>query len=209
MSVSSNVGALSESATSMLMPHQIITVGGIGHRELDAQDQYPYVHLCFHRILSEMARRFPRLKVVSALSTGADTLFAQCARTLSIPLESIIPFASFDGDFADNESNARYLALRGDAIREHRLNFAGQDVRAYRRSMEWVVFRSDIVIAAWDGRNVGSPGGTWNAVSLCATLGRPLIQVDTVNKTLNLRVGHSGELATQNDLSIRQIMRQL
>ena len=48
----------------MLMPHQTITVGGIGHRHLEARGEFPHVQLCFHRVLSELARRFPRLKTV-------------------------------------------------------------------------------------------------------------------------------------------------
>src|SRR5262245_62334607 len=116
----------------MLMPHQTITVGGIGHRDLEA-GEFPYVQLCFHRVLTELARRFPRLKAVSALATGSDTVFAQCAKTLSIPLESVIPFANFEADFADQESNARYRSLRDIAINEHRLHFSERDKRAYKK----------------------------------------------------------------------------
>ena len=75
--------------------------------------------------------------------------------------------------------------------------------------MEWVVFKSTIVVAAWDGRRAGSPGGTWEAVSLCEKLGRTLIHVDTANKTLSLRVGGSGSSAAHRDVPVGQIMRQL
>jgi len=198
-----------EPVAFMLMHHQTITVGGIGHRGVDALGEFPYVQLCFHRVLTELARRFPRVKVVSALATGADTVFAQCARTLSIPLESVIPFASFDSDFAGPETNARYRSLRRGAICEHRLHFSERNDRAYRKSMQWVVFKSTIVVAAWDGRRVGSPGGTWEAVSLCEKLGKTLIHVDTASKTLSLHVGGSGSSSTHRDVPVGQIMRQL
>ena len=132
--------------------HPATLVGGIGHRDLEALDDLPYVQLCFHRLLTELAHRFPRLQAVSALATGADTVFAQCAKTLSIPLQSVIPFAQFEADFAEPETHARYHSLRGSAIREHRLSFSERNHRAYKKSMEWVVFKSSIVIAAWDGR---------------------------------------------------------
>jgi len=193
----------------MLMYHQTITVGGIGHRDVEGLDEFPYVQLCFHRVLTELARRFSRLKVVSALATGADTVFAQCAKTLSVPLETVIPFANFDADFADPETYARYRSLRGSAICEHRLYFSERNDRAYKKSMEWVVFKSTIVVAAWDGRRGGSPGGTWEAVSLCEKLGKTVIHVDTANKTLSLHVGRSGSSATHREVSVSQIMRQL
>ena len=193
----------------MLMPHQTITVGGIGHRHLEARGEFPHVQLCFHRVLSELARRFPRLKAVSALATGADTVFAQCAKNLSIPLESVIPFANFEADFADQEPNARYHSLRSSAVHEHRLHFSERNNRAYKKSMEWVVFKSNILVAAWDGRHAGSLGGTWEAISLCGQLGKTLIHVDTANKTLNLHVGRGGTSATLKEVSFSQIMRQL
>jgi hypothetical protein len=190
----------------MLTPRQTITVGGIGHRGLEPVGEFPHVQLCFHRILNELARRFPRLKAVSALASG---VFAQCATTLLIPLESVIPFTNFEADFADPEANARYRSLRDSAIYEHRLYFSERDDRAYKKSMEWVVFKSNIVVAAWDGRHAGSSGGTWEAISLCERLGKMLIHVDTVNKTLNLHVGRSGKSATLSHVSVTQIMRQL
>ena len=193
--------------TSMLQ--KTLTVGGIGHRELEASSELPYVQLCFHRVLTELARRFPRLKAVSALATGADTVFAQCANTLSIPLESVIPFADFEADFADPESNARYNSLRAGAVHELRHNFFVRSDRAYKKSMEWIVFRSSVVVAAWDGRPAGSRGGTWEAISLCERLGKTLIHVDTANKTLNLRVSRSGTPATFKEVSVDQIMRRL
>lgn len=193
----------------MLMNHQIITVGGIGHRNLEAPGEFSYVQLCFHQLLIEFVHQFPQLKVVSALATGADTVFAQCAKILSIPLESVIPFANFDADFVDPEANTRYRNLRSSAVYEDRLNFIKRDDRAYKRSMEWVVFKSNIVVAAWDGRRSGSPSGTWEAVSLCEKLGKTLIHVDTASKTLNLHVVRSNSYAKHKKVSVSQIMRYL
>ena len=186
-----------------------ITVGGIGHRNLEALDALPYVQLCFHRILTGLVKRFPRLQVVSALATGADTLFAQCAKTLAIPLESVIPFAGFDADFPAPEDAARYRSLRGNAAGEQRLHFSDRNDRAYKKSMEWVVFKSTIVVAAWNGKRAGSPGGTWEAVSLCETMGKTLVHVDIANKTLLLRVGRGVSHATYKQVSIDQLMREL
>jgi hypothetical protein len=200
---------LIRSAQSLSIRRPTITVGGIGHRVLDALDELPYVQLSFHRVLTELQRQFPRLRAITALAPGADTVFARCAQALSIPLEPIIPFAKFDADFADPESNARYQALRSSALCETRLHFSERNDRAYKKSMAWVVFKSNVVIAAWDGRRIGSVGGTWPAVSLCEKLGKTLIHIDTVNKTLNIHGARGGASVTRRDVSASQIMRQL
>lgn len=184
-------------------------VGGIGHRDLEALEEIPYVQICFHRLLTELMSRRPGLRAVSALAAGADTIFAQCAKSLSIPLQSVIPFANFDADFVQPEANARYRSLRSNADSEHRLNFSKRNERAYKKSMEWVVFSSTVVIAAWDGRRSGSIGGTWEAVSLCQKMGKALIHVNTANKTLSLYDGPGSSCAIQKDTTISQIIRCL
>ena len=183
-------------------------VGGIGHRELEALEEIPYVQLCFHRLLVELISHRPRLKAISALAAGADTIFAQCAMDLSIPLQSVIPFTNFDADFVAPDAKARYRSLRHNAACEYRLNFAERNERAYRKSMEWVVFSSTVVIAAWDGRRTGSIGGTWEAVSLCEKMGKTLIHINTASKTLSLHSGVSGS-APINNTTISHIIRHL
>lgn len=170
----------------------VTVIGGIGHCALDAELDVPYVHLSFHRILAELVRRFPRLRAVSALASGADTVFAECARGLSIPLESVIPFADFAADFPAAEAEARLDALRSKVAAESRVNFSQRGDRAYKKSMEWVVMKSNIVLAAWDGRQAGAPGGTWGAVALCEALGKPLIHVDTSRKAIAVVGGPKG-----------------
>jgi hypothetical protein len=184
-------------------------VGGIGHRDLEALEEIPYVQICFYRLLAELMSRRPGLRAVSALAAGADTIFAQCAKSLSIPLQSVIPFANFDADFVQPEANARYRSLRNAAVSEHRINFSERDERAYKKSMEWVVFSSTVVIAAWDGRRAGSIGGTWEAVSLCQKMGKSVIHVNTADKTLSLYDGSRSLSAIQKDTTISQIIRRL
>jgi hypothetical protein len=75
--------------------------------------------------------------------------------------------------------------------------------------MEAVVFRSQLLIAAWDGRCSGSPGGTWQAVSLCKRLGRNLVQIDTKAKQLHWLLPDSPEGAGGRGSVMAELMERL
>lgn len=169
--------------------HRLFHVGGIGHRDLGDNGEQLFVQTFFHRALKELASTMPRLSAVSALASGADTVFAECARRLAIPLVSVIPFSGFEGDFPDPEAYARYRDLRDRAGREACLHFSQRTGSAYRKSMEWVIMKSNLVMAAWDGQCAGSVGGTWEALSLCERLGTPVLHLHTKKRTLSFRAG--------------------
>lgn len=164
----------------------VFTIGIIGHRDLNVENGSLYLQLCCHRILSELNNRYPNIKAISAISMGADSIFAQCATALNLQLESVIPFDKFESDFIVEESYERYKFLRKKSICESRVNFSERSNLAYKKSMEWVVFKSNVVIAAWDGKEIGSTGGTWEAVSLCKILNKTMIHIDAYNQNINL-----------------------
>lgn len=162
-------------------------VGGIGHRNLTATGETLFVKFCFYEIINELVTQIPWIKGVSALAHGADTIFSECACQLSMPLEAITPFRSFETDFTDLEQHTRFRQARSTAAIETSLPFHQRCSAAYKRSMELVVYKSNLVIAAWDGRCIGSGGGTWEAISLCDKLGKSVLHVDTVKKSTFLR----------------------
>lgn len=172
-----------------MMNSRSFNVGGIGHRDLGVNGELLFVQFFFHQVLNELASKFPRLNAVSALATGADTVFAECAHRLAIPIVSVIPFSGFERDFLDPEAYARYRSIRDSAVLEKRLHYSQRTGSAYRKSMEWVIVKSNLVIAAWDGRCIGSVGGTWEALSLCERLGKPILYINTNKRTLSMCAG--------------------
>ncbi len=52
--------------------------------------------------------------------------------------------------------------------------------------MEWVVFRSDLLAAIWDGRELGSEGGTWQAIRLARKIAKPIFHIDTEAECLKV-----------------------
>lgn len=185
------------------------TIGIIGHRDLGGKDVDFYVQTCCHKILSELRVNYPKIKAISALSQGADSIFAQSAVSLNIQLESVIPFNDFRSDFTEEVPYERYKTLRKSSGRETMVNFLKRSNMAYKKSMEWVVFKSNIVIAVWDGKKIGSIGGTWEAVLLCEKLNKTMINLDIHSKTMSLYFNERNNHFSSNNITIGHIARYL
>lgn len=183
-------------------------MGAIGHRELDVQSGH-YVHLCCHIILSILKEKYSSIKAVSAIAQGADSLFAQTAVSLGIQLEPVIPFKEFMSDFQEEESYERCKSFRVRSESENRVNFSERSGAAYRKSMEWVIFKSNIIIAIWDGKEIGSKGGTWEAVSLCKKLKKKFIHIDVSRNTMNLYFNGELKCANVNNVNNRNLLRYI
>jgi uncharacterized phage-like protein YoqJ len=191
------------------MADTFFTIGIIGHRDLGGEDVDFYVQSCCHKILSELRVKYPKIRAISGISQGADSIFAQSAVSLDIQLESVIPFDDFKSDFAGEVSHERYKTLRKSADFETRVNFSKRSNLAYKKSMEWVVFKSNIVIAVWDGKKIGSIGGTWEAVLLCQKLNKTMINIDIHNKTMSLHFNDRKNYFSRKNTTAEHIARYI
>ncbi len=168
------------------MSEIVFKIGGIGHRDLSSHGEYHYAQLCCHEIFSVLKKKYASIRAISALAEGADSLFAQMAIVSGVQLETVIPFKKFESDFQSKDSFARYSTLKKNSELEDNVNFKDRSDAAYRKSMEWVVFKSNLIVAIWDGKEVGSKGGTWEALTLCKILRKQFIHVNISEKTMHL-----------------------
>jgi hypothetical protein len=185
------------------MTRKPYTIGVIGHRDLGGFDSHEFAHIAIHKILRELKEAYGDVRAISALSEGADSLFAQSAILLNIQLESVLPFEDFSDDFESDESRARYCSIKAASDKESRTRFQKRSRIAYRKSMEWIVFKSNIIVALWDGREHWTVGGTWETVSLCKRMKKNTIHINTLNRTINLHadIGSGYAIAEQIDVS--------
>lgn len=153
-------------------------VGMVGHRFLGGQEAEAFVSRQCALLLGQALAARRGVVALSAIAEGADTIFAEAAVALGIPLELVRPFGHYADDFETEEARRRYDALRAAARDETRLPHAARSGVAYRDAMDWVVTRSDLLLAAWDGLPASGPGGTGEAVARAAALGRPLIHLN-------------------------------
>lgn len=150
-------------------------VGVTGHRLL----QNPHaVATKIHDVLVGILQAHPRVTVYSALAVGADTLFAESALALDIPLVAVIPFAHYEEDFESPHTLATYRRLLGSTERVVRLPHDERSDEAYRAAGIWIVEQCDVVVAIWDGCRTADLGGTADVVAFAEKIGRPLVRID-------------------------------
>ena len=155
-----------------------LRIGIVGHRRLGCTTA-SFVSFESRRVLRQILVNTSDVVAVSAIAEGADTLFAEAARSFGVPLELVRPFDSYDSDFVDAGAWRRYDRLRTHAQNEVRLNYRSRSLQAYEAAMTWVVMTSDLLLAAWDGRLANSPGGTGEAVERAVRFNRPWIHLNT------------------------------
>jgi hypothetical protein len=162
----------------------VVRVGIVGHRWFtDATSARFVAHQC-ERILRCGRDRHGHLVAVSAAAAGADTLFAEAALALDVPLELVRPFRGYLGDFSDAAARSRYRAILVAASSETRLRFPFRSQQAYEAAMRWTTERSDVLVAAWDGRPGRGRGGTAGAVRYAARIVRPYIHLDVYERVV-------------------------
>jgi hypothetical protein len=82
-------------------------------------------------------------------------------------------------------------------------------LQAYRKSMEWLVFKANTIVAIWDGMEIGVIGGTWEAVSLTMKIKKTLIHIDNINKTMNIYINKGDRYLQHQNLSVAQVLDYL
>lgn len=159
-------------------------IGIVGHRYFSDDEIIKFVAQSTTKILEKTLNEYPDLIVLSAIAEGADTIFAEAALSLNIPLEIVRPFQTYSSDFATASARDRYHRLRTAARSETQLSFKRRSNEAYEAAMNWIESRSDLLIAVWDGRPSNGPGGTGHAVHQAIQLNRTWIHVNVIDLTI-------------------------
>lgn len=76
-----------------------IRLGIVGHRFLASSETVSFVARESTAILKRALSRYENVTALSAIAEGADTIFAEAALALGIPLEIVTPFDEYACDF--------------------------------------------------------------------------------------------------------------
>lgn len=158
-------------------------VGVTGHRDLGDEATAGLVAGRCKAILQKALAEHSEVHTLSALAEGADTLFAEVALELGIPLEAITPFERYAEDF-EGQARERYERLLAQARIEHRLPHAKRSDEAYLAGGLWVVDHCDLLVVVWNGQPAAGKGGTGDVVDYARRMGRPYIHIHTVKRTV-------------------------
>jgi hypothetical protein len=160
-------------------------LGIVGHRYLASPEIVAFVADQSAAILKQAKSEHTNLVALSAIAEGADTVFAEAALALEIPLEIVRPFDEYAADFKTLSSRKRYEQLRAAARREAKLSYKKRSNVAYKAAMNWVVDRSDVLVVAWNGLAAKGEGGTGDAVKQVVRLNRPWLHLDVTNLSVS------------------------
>ena len=158
-----------------------LRVGVTGHRVLEERTRC-WVARALDDLFAFLAGTPPtaaRRRAVSSLAVGTDQMFAEAAHHHGIPIEVVIPFASFIEDFAKGTERDAYERLLSAAASTTHLPWEERSNGAYLAGGVWVVDYCDLLIAIWDGEKAAGVGGTGDVVDYARSAGRPCIHMHT------------------------------
>lgn len=158
-------------------------IGVTGHRDLGDEATAAFVARQCKAILQEALADHGEVVALSALAEGADTLFAEAALELGLPLEAVTPFKRYVEDF-EGRARERYKRLLARARVEQRLPYTERSDEAYLGGGLWVVNHCDLLVVVWDGQPAAGKGGTGDVVDYARHVGRPYIHIHTVERTV-------------------------
>lgn len=164
-------------------------LGIVGHRYLGDRRTVEFVFQECMAILSRSLTDHSDVVALSAIAEGADTLFAEAALELGIPLDIVRPFSKYASDFKTAGAKRRYERLRAFARREAKLGHEERSGLAYQEAMQWIVTHSDLLIVAWNGQPARGSVGTGEAVKQAVNLERPWVHLDVTNLSVKFHPG--------------------
>jgi hypothetical protein len=160
-------------------------LGIVGHRYLANTETVSFVAENAFAILMRLQAEHENLRVISAIAEGADTIFAEAAVELNIPLEIVRPFEEYAIDFTTPSAKQRYEKLRSRACSETILAHAGRSDTAYLAGMYWIVDNCSLVVAVWDGSPARGSGGTGDAIERAVLMDCDWIHINVANRSVN------------------------
>lgn len=165
-------GAQAQDAPSRLPRALGYRVGITGHQALGSYAAV-VAEQC-RAVLADALRREGAVTALSSLAVGADTLFAQAALDLGIPLQAVIPCKRYALVFAAGEVRQHFYDLRARARMREILSAPGCTEEAYLAAGQWIVEHCDLLVAAWDQQPARGVGGTADIVSYARARGVPI-----------------------------------
>ena len=129
----------------------------------------------------DFATTIPKMRFVSALADGADTIATEAALSAGWRFDACLPFArdEYASDFAEGENRERFASLLARATTTFALAGARTDAdAAYEAAGRLMLDQVDVLIALWDGDVDRGRGGTARIVGEAIGRHIPVIHVD-------------------------------
>ena len=156
----------------------VFTIGLTGHRDIHLE-AVADIRAALRNELEALRERFAALPVelVTGLAQGADTLATEVALEIGLPVRAVLPMprALYEADFEgaahsdlirllnDARVKVQELPLPSGTVEDDCKDGASRDA-LYARLMDYLVRRSNVLVALWDGEVTGLTGGSSDVV---------------------------------------------
>ncbi|MFW6437960.1 MAG: hypothetical protein ACOCZ7_03005 [Armatimonadota bacterium] len=158
-------------------------MGVTGHRFLAEVGK---LRVTVEEALDRIEEAFPEasLMIVSPLAEGADRMVAEAALERGMTLIVPLPFKpeEYITDFETDESKREFQTLLDQAAEVIELPPTAERNDAYAQVGEWVLERSDAIIAIWDGWPAQGEGGTADVAQRAIDRDMPVLHIKAGNR---------------------------
>ena len=162
-------------------------IGVVGHRYLTPVAAR-FAEARFLEVLFALRSACAEVRAVTALAQGADTIFANAALSLDIPLALVSPYRGYEHDADHGLHRQLLMRVCPTAAERTDLPFAEPSSRAHLAAMTHVVETSHLLLIAWNGYHNAGLGATEYAIRRARYLGRPWLHVDVADLRVRIHV---------------------
>lgn len=153
-------------------------VGVTGHRILGSSQVEAVVREQCREVLAGAKAEHAHVTALSAIATGADSIFADVALELGIPLRVVIPFRGYEADFESEAERRHFEELKVRALSVRHLRRTRRSDQSYLAGGIWVAEHVDLLVAIWDRQPARGLGGTADVVAHAQARGTPVSVIE-------------------------------
>lgn len=146
-----------------------------GHRPFGVTDEQRNYYIDrLPKIARSLQKDFGMKRMISGMAIGVDTVWAECAIALGVPLSAYIPFPQ-QSDRWGYSDRQKWNKLREQADEEVMIGDKFS-IRLLHARNDAMIRASNLAVAAWAPSQ--TTGGTASAVGKIRRVNKPLILID-------------------------------
>jgi uncharacterized phage-like protein YoqJ len=157
-----------------MIEEKIVSV--TGHRPDKLGNEYDMKGPMSRKIYDRLCHTVEILKptrMISGMALGVDMIFANLAINKGIPFTAAIPFHGQEKTWPE-QSQKLYRTILKYAFEVVIVSEGGYSASKMQKRNKWMIDKSGILIAVWDG----TPGGTSNAYHYAKDQVKEIIRID-------------------------------
>lgn len=159
----------------MVTGHRPPRIGG--YRTPNPTEQW--VRQTLDALLRGYQRQLGEFEALSGMALGSDTIFAEVALKLGIPVHAAVPFEGQESQWPER-SQQHYQQLLHQCVSVRHICEPGYAAWKMLKRDAYMVEQAQHAIAVWDG---GS-GGTGHTVRLLREAGTPTVWLDPTTRSV-------------------------